>query len=380
MKLYLENWEKKFFDELPHTKKLKIISPFVTEKVLRKIQSRFDFRNFELITRYKLEDFAVGVSSLSGLKFSVENGANIYGIENLHSKIYLFDKRAAIVTSANLTNGGLVNNYECGIYTEDKALIQDLHNYFEEFKKIALFKKMTLEMCKDWEKKLAGIKIPKIKPNTLPDFGASKTSFDNTKNYYVKFFGKADSRAELNFPVVREIKSALCHYACCFPSSKKPRQVNEGDVVFMARMTKHPYDYAIFGKAIALKYTDGRDQASKQEIAERDWKKRWSAYLRVKDPVFIDGTMADGILLLDGLVSRFGYDSFQSTQENFNAGAGNVDPRKSIMRKAYVRLTHTSAEWLEQKFDEAVGNVGSVAQTIIKGLPQTTTDITAWKK
>ena len=73
MELHLKNWYKKFLDELPRTRELKIISPFVQKKILRKIQSRFDFNNFELITRYKLEDFAIKVSSLSGLKFSIEN-------------------------------------------------------------------------------------------------------------------------------------------------------------------------------------------------------------------------------------------------------------------------------------------------------------------
>jgi len=377
MELYLKNWYKKLLDELPRTRELKLVSPFVKEQVLRKIQSQFDFNKFELITRYNLQDFAMHISSLPGLKFSVENGASIYGIKELHSKVYLFDKRAAIVTSANLTNGGLVSNFECGIFTNDKTLIQNLHNYFNELKQIAS-NKLTVLDCDSWQQKLSGITIQKGREGTLPDFGASATSFDKTKNNYIKFFGTADNRVELDFLVTEEIDRALCHYACGFPLNKKPQQVNEGDIIFMARMTEKPHDYAVFGKATALKYTEGRDIASKQEMAERTWKMNWPIYLRVKDPVFINGTMADGILLSE-LINQFDYDSFPSTRQRFDDGERDIKPTKSLMRKAYVKLTHNSAAWLEQKFDEAVSNFGQVDDTFIQSLPQTITDIVKWK-
>ncbi len=375
MELFFKNWFKKLLDELPKTKELKIISPFVKEQVVRKIQSQFDFNNLELITRYNLQDFAMTVSSLSGLKFCVENGASVFGIKELHSKVYLFDKRAAIVTSANLTNGGLVSNYECGIFLTDKIVIQNLNKYFDDLKTIAS-RKLTISKCDAWEIELSGVEVRKGKATTLPDYGASLNKFDKTKNYYIKFFGNADNRVDLDFPITKVIDNALCHYACGFPLKKQPRQVNEGDIIFMARMTNNPYDYAIFGKAAALKYTEGRDRASKKEIAERPWKSNWPIYLRVKNPVFINGTMADGILLSD-LLSKFDYDSFPSTRKRYDEGEKNIKPTKSLMRKAYVKLTHNSAEWLDQKFDDALTNIGQVGDKFLQSLPQTTTDISS---
>jgi hypothetical protein len=378
MELYLQNWYEKFLEQLPNTKELKIISPFVKEQVLRKIESKFNYKNFELITRFNLQDFAMKVSSLSGLRFCVEKEASVFGVKNLHSKVYIFDKRAAIITSANLTNGGLVSNHECGIYLTDKNVIQNLHDYFNDLKKIAP-NKLIIDQCDDWEKELAGIVVYKGKVGELPDHGGTLANFDKTKNYYIKIFGKADNRVELDFPIKTEIERAHCHYACTFPLNKKPRQVNDGDIIFMARMTQNPNDYAIFGKAIALKYVDGRDKASQQEIEENNWKNRWSIYLRVKKPVFINGTMADGVLLSE-LLSKFDYDSFPSTRRRYDEGEINIKPTKSLMRKAYVKLTHNSAEWLEQKFDEALINVGQVDNQFLKSLPNTTTDIETWKK
>ena len=377
MKIYLQNWYKQLLSELPNTRKLRIISPFVKEQVLRKLQSQFEFRNFELITRFNLQDFKMGMSTLAGLKFSVENRASVYGIKGLHSKVYLFDKRVAIVTSANLTNGGLKSNYECGIFLTDSTVIANLHKYFDDLKQIARIR-LTSEKCDEWERELAKIEIHKGKEIILPDHGASAEKFNATRSYFIKFFGTSNNRVELDYSVRKEIDRALCHYACGFSKKRRPREINDGDIIFMARMTKRPDDYAIFGKAIAIKHTEGRDEASKKEIKERGWKQRWPIYLRVKETSFIDGTMADCILLSD-LISKFDYNSFPSTKKRFDDGEKNIKPTKSLMRKAYVRLTHDAAEWLEQEFNETAGNIGKVNDTYLKGLPQTTTDVVGWK-
>lgn len=373
MEIYLKNWYQKLIAEISKTKSLKIISPFVKEQVLRKIESLYDFSNFELITRFNLQDFALGVSSLSGVKFSVEKGASVYGIKGLHSKVYIFDKRTAIVTSANLTSGGLSNNFECGIFIKDKAIIENLLDYFSELKGVAI-NKLTIAECDIWADKINGVNPPSGKIKSLLDYGAVMPLVDRKINYYVKFLGSANDRVDLDFPVKEEIDRALCHYACGFPLNKKPRQVKDGDVIFMARLTKNPNDYAIFGKAMALKYTEGRDEATEKEKEERIWKKKWPIYLRVKEPVFINGTMADCVLMND-LVAKFEYDSFPSTRLRFDNGEVDIKPTKSLMQKAYIKLTHNAAEWLEQKFRDAIDNIGQVDSSFLESLPQSTIKI-----
>lgn len=373
MEIYLKNWYKKLIAEISKTKNLKIISPFVKEQVLRKIEGLYNLSNFELITRFNLQDFALGVSSLSGLKFSVEKGANVYGIKGLHSKVYIFDKRAAIITSANLTSGGLTNNFECGIFITDRATIENLLEYFNDLKGDAI-NKLTVADCDIWADKLNGINTPSGKIKSLPDYGASVPIIDKKRNYYIKFLGSASDRVDLGFPVKEEIDRALCHYACGFPFNKKPQQVKDGDVIFMARLTKNPNDYAIFGKAIALKYTEGRDEATEKEKEERIWKKKWPIYLRVKEPVFIDGTMTDCVLMKD-LLAKFDYDSFYSTRLRFDNGEVDIKPTKSLMQKAYIKLTLNSAEWLEQKFRDAIDNIGQVDSTFLESLPQSIINI-----
>lgn len=373
MELFLKNWHNKFMDELSVTENLKIISPFVHEHVIRKILNRVDHKNFELITRYNLQDFALKVSSLKGLKSIVQSGSKVYGIKGLHSKVYLFDHRSALVTSANLTRGGVMSNYECGILLTDKKIINDLHNYFIQLKVIGK-NPLTIEQCEDWELELSRQEYSRGQSISLPDFGASEVIMEHEINYYIKFFGTSHNRVSLDFKVKEEIDRALCHYACGFPENKKPRQVNDGDIVFMARMTENPNDYAIFGRAIACKYKEGRDRASAQEMSERDWKKKWPIYLRIKHAIFINATLSDCIFLSE-LMTKFEHNSFPSTRDRYDNGEIDIKPTKSLMRKAYIKLTPESALWLEHEFQESLKTFGRVRDSFIKKLPQSTTVI-----
>lgn len=373
MKIFLHNWYNKLLDELPRTKKLKIISPFVKEQVVRTIQSKFDLKDFELITRFNLQDFASKVSSLEGLRFAVEQGSEIHGIRNLHSKVYLFDERAAIVTSANLTDGGLRSNYECGIFITDKDIIQELVTYFDQLKNMA-GESLSISMCDDWLNQISKLKIENSEIRKLPDYGKTKVFIKNEKSYYVKFFGTNDNRVDFDFSIKEEIDRALCQYACCFPENKKPRQVKDGDFIYMARMTHSPNDYAIFGRAEALAFVEGRDKPTKKELLERPWKKEWPVYLRVKNGVFIDGKMRDGILLSD-LISKFDYCSFPSTLRRYEAGEKEIIPKRALMQKAYIGLTHDAAQWLDLKFNAALENVGRVDNKFLDQLPQSEVNI-----
>jgi len=377
MELYLRNWYDKFLDELTRTTKLRVVSPFVKEQVIRKMQEQFNFSNFELITRFNLRDFASNVSSLDGLKFSVESGATVFGIKELHSKIYLFDNRSAIITSANLTSGGLVNNYECGIYLTDTATIQNLHNYFTELKRIA-GQNLSVQQCEDWQLQLSQVETLNTIIPSLPDYGSSAIKVDSKRNYYVKFFGTAKNRVPLTTTTTREeIGRALCHYACGFSKNKKPRQFQNGDIVYMARMTYAPHDYAIFGKAEAIEFIDGRDEATPGEIVERPWKEDWSIYLRVTNPIFIEGTMKDCVLLYD-LIKALDYESFLSTQQRYEKGERDINPYRSLSQQAYVKLTTKAVEWLEPRFQEALNRMGKVDDSFIDSLPQTQTDTVSW--
>lgn len=367
MQVVLKNWYNWFIDELSQTKSLKIVSPFVNEQVIRKIDSKFDLRKMELVTRFSMRDFAAKVSSIDALRISVEQGANVFGLTGLHSKIYLFDKRCAVVTSANLTNGGLINNYECGMLLTDKPVIAELHSYFNSLRSVAAGP-LTLTECLAWQEELAALPPPDFSFSSLPDYGASQQVFEADRQYFVKFFGSAKYRAPFTSTVKHEIERSLSHYACGFSAAKRPRQIHDGDIIYMARMTS-PNNYAIFGKGEAIRFVDGRDEASKADIKERPWKETYPLYLRVKKCTFINGSLGDCVLLYD-LIEALGAKSFPTTQMDLDIGSLDINPYRSLAQQPYVRLTETAVNWLEPRFQDCVDRFGIVGKKFISNLPK----------
>lgn len=73
-----------------------------------------------LITRFYREDFVNGVSRIEALEMLNDAGANIYAMQDLHSKLYLFDMETALLGSANFTSGGFKLNHELSLYVENE--------------------------------------------------------------------------------------------------------------------------------------------------------------------------------------------------------------------------------------------------------------------
>ena len=124
-------------------------------------------------------------------------------------------------------------------------------------------------------------------------------------------------------------------------------------------MVNDPDDIRIFGRAIAQEYEEGRDDATEEDIKRRDWRERWSRYIRVHNAEFVAGTMAEGISLNE-LMAELECDAFNSTQHNKMKGEGNIDPRKAYLRHPGVRLSQEGFKWLNAKLQVAINKNGMV--------------------
>lgn len=61
-------------------------------------------------------------------------GGEIVPVEKLHAKIYLVDRREAIITSANLTKGGIDDNYEAGIWLTDPTILKEICAFVDDLR------------------------------------------------------------------------------------------------------------------------------------------------------------------------------------------------------------------------------------------------------
>jgi hypothetical protein len=348
---------------------LRIICPFIKRTTAERLLRAGCPQAIQVLTRFSLSDFCDGVSDLSALRLFLEAGAQIRGIRNLHAKLYLFGQTRAIVTSANLTDAAMRRNHEFGFVAGDTTIIQRCREYFD-----GLWPRagdlLTAEKLSSWESQIEVARTQGAGPSTrsgLKDQG-SDVGFDVpapenapfaglTGQAHVKFFGEGHNRADRGLCIWDEIDRSGSHWACTYPKGKRPRQVEDGDVMFMARMVRKPNDYLVFGRAIGMKHQPGRDDATNDDIARREWKSRWPHYVRVHHAEFIAGTLANGVSL-NRLMDALGSDAFAGTQDHAAAGDGNTNPKSSLRQQAAVKLSDQAYAWLQREFDAALTRHG----------------------
>ncbi|MEZ6081222.1 MAG: hypothetical protein R3C56_37805 [Pirellulaceae bacterium] len=122
-----------------------------------------------------------------------------------------------------------------------------------------------------------------------------------------------------------------------YPKDKRPRRVDDGAIMFLARLVKDPADILIYGRAIGMRHVDGRDDASAADIAVRHWKDTWPHYVRVHHAEFVAASLANGISL-NALMDALKSDAFLPTQRNAARGEGNTDPASRLLATSCSRV------------------------------------------
>ena len=112
--------------------------------------------------------------------------ANYSSLETFHPKVFLFKKGTSakvLVGSANLTSGGLVNNYECSLavscLVSDKIWIDNLKYFENELVKSS--QKLDLIQLSRYEKYYNEVKPLRDKLNVRPKWLLKAEEFDYTK-------------------------------------------------------------------------------------------------------------------------------------------------------------------------------------------------------
>ncbi len=353
------------------------MTPFIQLNAIKSI-FRKNKTKFKLITRYNLNDFYDGVSSLDAIEYVLKKGGQVKGIKYLHSKLYIFDSKEAILSSANLTQSALLKNFEFGVHICDTDAIFSVEAYFDKlWDKIPDM--LSLNQIYKWKQdidtalkdgkasyKKTGLKDHGFVIDNKPRNKLKRTSSNilDSNQYFIKFFGEGHNRVDINMDVLEEIERSGCHWACTYPHNKRPRSVRDGAIIFIGRLVSDPNDIMIFGYAVGSAYKENRDDATTNDIKLRSWKKHWSRYIRVHNAKFIDGKLKHGISMNE-LMSKFNHNSFASTQRNKTSGKGNIKPKNAYSQQAAVQLTQDSASWLLEKLESKLGYHGTISNSIL---------------
>ncbi|MFC1870152.1 phospholipase D family protein [Chloroflexota bacterium] len=351
-----------------------LISPFLRKETLEKLLGD-NPKDVRVLTRFNLDEMSRGVNDVKALEYLLEVGAQVKGIRHLHSKVYVFNASNAIVTSANLTQAALIRNAEFGVESSDREFVQAAIEYFE-----SLWSKAGLVLDKSllnqWKQRIKT--AVSSKGNTIPaklgdqgidlgfDAPSESDEFEATigilpGQWFIKFFGTGHDRASREMSILDEVRRSACHEVLSYPKGKRPRQVKDGDLVFVGRMVSEPNDIMIFGRTLGMKHNQQKDNATAADIRKRQWRKDWPHYVRVSRTEFINGSLNDGISLYD-LMRDLGPDVFASTYANKLSGKGNTNPRKAYLRQASVRLSTQGAQILNSRLEDAFSRLGQISE------------------
>ncbi|MBN2020307.1 MAG: NgoFVII family restriction endonuclease [Sedimentisphaerales bacterium] len=125
-----------FLEQVRNSHEQLFTCPFIKANIAKLILDNISTKSkTSLLTSYKLTNFYRGSSDLTALKSFIQKQVPVRNLPGLHAKTYIFDSDRAIITSANLTLGGLQNNYECGVLIEDDKTVSKLKSNF-----LAIFK------------------------------------------------------------------------------------------------------------------------------------------------------------------------------------------------------------------------------------------------
>ena len=116
-----------------------IAAPYITrqpiERLTEKLRSRRRSVRVDLLTNLHPDSSIDGSLDISALVWLCEQvpGTTVRHLRYLHAKAYVADEHTAIVTSANLTNGGLCRNRELGVAITDPDGVRDIADDLREY-------------------------------------------------------------------------------------------------------------------------------------------------------------------------------------------------------------------------------------------------------
>ncbi|MCY1714485.1 phospholipase D-like domain-containing protein [Caproiciproducens galactitolivorans] len=111
---------------------IELCAPYVKTSIVSSLlQQKQNSSSLKLLTTFNLNNFYKGSSDIDAVKLVNEHNGSVFNSQRLHAKVYLFDKKYAIITSANLTYSGFEKNIEYGVLFDEPPLVKQVSSDFE---------------------------------------------------------------------------------------------------------------------------------------------------------------------------------------------------------------------------------------------------------
>jgi hypothetical protein len=164
-------WKQTFLDLAQGSRSMvQVAAPFVKQPAVRElIEALPGGVALSLVTSFKLAHYHAGASDLDALSRVLDARGRVFNHQKLHAKIYLFDRKTAIVSSGNLTQGGLVENYEYGVLLRDEPAVGQVVADFEALLRDPKTGQLTADRIEEARRLLAAVPpLPRVRLPNLP--------------------------------------------------------------------------------------------------------------------------------------------------------------------------------------------------------------------
>lgn len=111
------------------TDSFSVSSPYVGSyfpKVVSELDSKV---SLTFLTRTTLADFASSASDLDAVRAVACRAGSVLSLSSLHAKVYVLDRKRALITSANSTYSGMYRNRECGFEVTKRSDVEALNAF-----------------------------------------------------------------------------------------------------------------------------------------------------------------------------------------------------------------------------------------------------------
>ncbi len=169
---------------------INLCSPFVKLDIVKDILAIKNVSSkIKLITKINLRSFYQKASDIEAVAQLINNNYSVKTLSKLHAKVYIFDSKTCVITSANLTTSGLKRNFEYGIISENKALVATAVTDYESLFVHELTGKIETRHIEQTNKILNS--LPPLLNQNLPKFDLNSTNevdedvFDKDKIFII---------------------------------------------------------------------------------------------------------------------------------------------------------------------------------------------------
>jgi hypothetical protein len=121
-------------------RELTVSSPYISnsgaEFLLKNVSKKFKENGVIIfVTDLSPKNIYQGSTDPNSFKllFKSISSVQVYHLPRLHSKVYISDTKKAIITSGNLTSGGIYNNFEYGIFIKENEKIAVIKNDLQSY-------------------------------------------------------------------------------------------------------------------------------------------------------------------------------------------------------------------------------------------------------